>query len=62
MGVLGQNKHEEYMRKLLLVSFRSGVPAEVSALHLTVEVLQLVLHSKNGMENWAKESLQCFAQ
>ena len=33
---------------VLLVSFRSGVPAEVSALHLTVEVLQLVLHRTNG--------------
>ena len=34
--------------RMLLVSFRSGVPAEVSSLHLTVEVLQLVLHRKNG--------------
>ena len=56
MGVFGQNKHGEYY----LLSFRLGVPTDVSALHLTVEVLQLVLHHHTSGKLAQRKSLQRF--
>ena len=46
--------------RILLVSFRPGVSTDVSALHLTVEVLQLVLHHHTSGKLAQRKSLQRF--